>query len=49
MPYVRLCAAGHSSPSSAEVKKEWELHVLSPQAPPWRVAGQLYVCLQQIS
>jgi hypothetical protein len=34
--------ADHSPPSSAEVKKEWELY-LSPRAPPWRVAGP--VCL----
>jgi hypothetical protein len=26
--------ADHSPPSSAEVKYEWELHLLSPQAPP---------------
>jgi hypothetical protein len=34
--------ADHSPPSSAEVKNEQELQPLSPQAPPWRVAGQLY-------
>jgi hypothetical protein len=34
--------ADHSPPSSGDVKKEWELHLLSPQAPPWRVAGQIY-------
>jgi hypothetical protein len=34
--------ADHSSPSSAEVENEWKLHLLSPQAPSWRVAGQLY-------
>jgi hypothetical protein len=34
--------ADHSPPSSAEVKNEWELYVLSPHLPPWRVAGQLY-------
>jgi hypothetical protein len=34
--------ADHSSPSSAEVKNEQELYLLSPQAPPWHVAGQLY-------
>jgi hypothetical protein len=33
--------ADHSSLSSAEVKNELELYVLSPQAPPWRVAGLL--------
>jgi hypothetical protein len=35
--------ADHSPPSSAEVKNEQELYVLSPQAPPWRVAGLLYL------
>jgi hypothetical protein len=30
-----------SPPSSAEVKNEYELYLLSPPAPPWRVAGQL--------
>jgi hypothetical protein len=37
-------AADHSPPSSAEVKKEWELYLLSPcpQAPPWYVVVQLY-------
>jgi hypothetical protein len=34
--------ADHSSPSSAEVKCEWELYLLSLHALPWRVAGQLY-------
>jgi hypothetical protein len=32
----------HTPPSSAEVKNEYELYLISPQAPPWRVAGQLY-------
>jgi hypothetical protein len=36
------CDADHSHPPSAEVKNEEELYLLSPQAPPWRVAGQLY-------
>jgi len=31
----------HSPPSSAEVANEQELYLLSPQAPPWRVAGLL--------
>jgi hypothetical protein len=32
-------------PSSAEVKNEYELYILSPQAPPWRVAGLLcFLC-----
>jgi hypothetical protein len=34
--------ADHSPPSSAEVVNEWELYLLSPQAPPWRVEGLLY-------
>jgi hypothetical protein len=34
--------ADHSLPSSAEVANEQELYLLSPQAPPWRVAGLLY-------
>jgi hypothetical protein len=34
--------ADHSPPSSAEVENELELYFLSPQAPPWRVAGLLY-------
>jgi hypothetical protein len=34
--------ADHSPPSSAEVVNEEELYLLSPQAPPWRVAGLLY-------
>jgi hypothetical protein len=34
--------ADHSLPSSAEVKNVQELYLLSPQAPPWRVAGRLY-------
>jgi hypothetical protein len=33
--------ADHSPPSSAEVVNEQELYLLSPQAPPWRVAGLL--------
>jgi hypothetical protein len=28
-------------PSSAEVKNELELYLLSPQVPPWHVVGQL--------
>jgi hypothetical protein len=35
--------ADHSPPSSAEVKYEKELYLLSPQAPPWRVAGSVYL------
>jgi hypothetical protein len=34
--------ADHSPLSSAEVKNEQELYLLSPHAPPWRVAGSLY-------
>jgi hypothetical protein len=37
--------ADHSPPSSAEVKNELEQNLLSPQAPPWRVAGSLYLFL----
>jgi hypothetical protein len=37
--------ANHSPPSSAEVKYEWELYLLFPHAPPWHVAGQLYLYL----
>jgi hypothetical protein len=33
--------ADHSPPSSAEVEYEYELYFLSPQAPSWRVVGQL--------
>jgi hypothetical protein len=33
--------ADHSPPSSAEVKNEQELYLLSPQTPSRRVAGQL--------
>jgi hypothetical protein len=32
----------HSPPSSAEVVNEYELYLLSPQAPPWRVEGLFY-------
>jgi hypothetical protein len=35
--------ADHSPPSSAEVENEQELYLVSPQAPPWRVAGLLYL------
>jgi hypothetical protein len=35
--------ADHSPPSSAEVKYEQELYLLSPHAPPWCVAGSLYL------
>jgi hypothetical protein len=35
--------ADRSPPSSAEVKNEEELYLLSTQAPSWRVAGQLYI------
>jgi hypothetical protein len=33
--------ADHSPPSSAEVENEYDQHLLSPQAPSWRVVGQL--------
>jgi len=39
--------ADHSPPSSAEVENE-ELYLLSPQAPPWRVAGLLYLYCHKI-
>jgi hypothetical protein len=35
--------ADHSPPSSAEVKNEQELYLLSPHAPAWRVGGPLYI------
>jgi hypothetical protein len=34
--------ADHSPASSAEVVNEYELYLLSPQAPPWRIEGLLY-------
>jgi hypothetical protein len=34
--------ADHSPPSSAEVENEYELYLLYPKAPPWRVEGLLY-------
>jgi hypothetical protein len=37
--------ADHLPPPSAKVKKEQELHLLSYQAPPWRVAGPLHLLL----
>jgi hypothetical protein len=33
--------ANHSPPSTAKAKNEDELYLFSPQAPPWRVVGQL--------
>jgi hypothetical protein len=36
----------HSLPSSAEIKNEQELYLLSPQVHPRRVAGQLYFYIQ---
>jgi hypothetical protein len=33
--------ADHSPPYSAEVENEYELYILSPQAPAWRVVEQL--------
>jgi hypothetical protein len=33
--------ADHSPPPSAEVENEYELYLLSTQAPLWRVVGQL--------
>jgi hypothetical protein len=40
--------ADHSPSSNAEVVNEQELYILSPQAPPWRVAGLLYFLLAPI-
>jgi hypothetical protein len=40
--------ADHSPPSSAEVKYEQELYLLSPLVPPWHVAGQLYFLLSHV-
>jgi hypothetical protein len=37
--------ADHSPPSSAEFENVQELYLLSPQAPPWCVAGLLYFLL----
>jgi hypothetical protein len=37
--------ADHSPPSSAEVKYEKELYLLSANVSPWHVAGQLYFLL----
>jgi hypothetical protein len=39
--------ADHSPPSSAEVKYEQELYLLSPHVPPRRVAGQLHFFTDQ--
>jgi hypothetical protein len=39
--------ADHSPPSSAEVENEQELYFLSSQAPPWRVAGLLYLYVHE--
>jgi len=33
--------ADRSRPFSAEVENEYELYILSPQTPTWRVVGQL--------
>jgi hypothetical protein len=37
--------ADHSPASSVEVKNEQELYLFSPHAPPWRIAGSLYLYL----
>jgi hypothetical protein len=37
--------ADHSPPSSAEIKYEQEVYLLSPHVPTWLVAGQLYFLL----
>jgi hypothetical protein len=36
------CDADHLPPYSAKVENEYELYLLSPQAPSWRVEGHLY-------
>jgi hypothetical protein len=41
------CDADHSPPSSVEVVNE-DLYFLSPQAPPWRVAGLLYFTIFKV-
>jgi hypothetical protein len=41
--------ADHSPPSSAEVVNEWELYLLSPQAPPWRLEGLFYFLLLSVT
>jgi hypothetical protein len=33
-----------SPPSSAEVENEYEVYLLSTQAPPWCVEGHLLIC-----
>jgi hypothetical protein len=43
------CDADHSPPSSAEVKNEQELYLLSPHVPPWRVAGQFFYHVYEAS
>jgi hypothetical protein len=40
--------ADHSPSSSAEVKNEYELYLLSPQVPPWRLAGQLFLLFNDL-
>jgi hypothetical protein len=40
--------ADHSPPSSAEVKNGYERNLLSPQAPPWRVAGSLHLRIDSV-
>jgi hypothetical protein len=42
VPHCAGRDADYTHPSSAEVKNEWELYLLSPQMPPWCVMGQLY-------
>jgi hypothetical protein len=43
VPGVLSPGVDHSPPSSVEVENEQELYLLSPQAPPWRVAGLNYI------
>jgi hypothetical protein len=42
------CDVDNSPPSSAEVMTELDLYLLSPQAPPWHVAGLLYFLLHYL-
>jgi hypothetical protein len=40
--------ADHSPPSNAEVENGYELYIIFPQAPSWRVVGQIYYYYLQI-
>jgi hypothetical protein len=41
--------ADQSPPSSAEVKNDYWLYLLSPLAPAWRVSGLIYFTLHEIN